>query len=82
MPFSGASYDPETLDLMTGVFNAACEELHAAGSAEASSEAARTMMALRIMAAVADGERDAERLTLLALHAVDGRPIDGSAKCR
>jgi hypothetical protein len=76
MPFSGASYDPETLDLMTGVFDAAYEELRATGVAEATSEAVRTMMAIRIMAAVASGECDPRRLKLLALHAVDGRPID------
>jgi hypothetical protein len=76
MPFGGASYDPETLDLMTGAFNAACEELRLAKGAEASAESVRTTMALRIMAAVAAGEREPGRLKLLALHAVDGRPID------
>jgi hypothetical protein len=76
MPFAGASYDPETLDLMTGAFNAACEELRLAKGAEASSESVRTTMALRIMAAVDAGERDPVRLKHLALHAVDGRPID------
>jgi hypothetical protein len=36
----------------------------------------RKMMALRIMTAVKEGERDTERLRLLALRAVDGRNFD------
>jgi len=36
----------------------------------------RKMMALRIMTAAKDGERDPERLRLFALRAVDGRNFD------
>ena len=37
------------------------------------------MMALRIMTAVAAGERSIDRLKLLALQAIDGRRMDHAA---
>ena len=45
----------------------------------APAEAAQPMMALRIMTAVAAGERSIDRLRLLALQAIDGRWIDDAA---
>ena len=45
----------------------------------APAEAAQTMMALRIMTAVAAGERSIDRLKLLALQAIDSRRMDHAA---
>lgn len=75
MPFSGASYDPETLALLEQAFNEAWHEVQTTPSAIESGvmEATRKMMALRLMAAANDGERDPQRLKLLAVQAVDGR---------
>ena len=45
----------------------------------APAEAAQPMMALRIMTAVAAGERSINRLKLLAFQAIDGRRMDHAA---
>jgi hypothetical protein len=45
----------------------------------ATCDAAKTIMALRIMTAVAAGERNVQRLRLLALKAIDGREIANDA---
>ena len=78
MPFSGASYDPESLHLLTQAFEAAWREVQAANPNQTEADLAimRKMMALRIMAAANEGERDPERLKDLALRAVDGRQFD------
>ena len=69
MPSS--SLDVETLDLMSRAFGEAWEEVgFALVNKDADLTELRTMMAVRIMAAVRDGERDPERLTELALEAV------------
>jgi len=69
MPSS--SFDVETLDLMSRAFGEAWEEVgFALVNKDADLTELRTMMAVRIMAAVRDGERDPERLTELALEAV------------
>jgi hypothetical protein len=78
MPFSGASYDPESLDLLTQAFEAAWREVQAANPNQTEADLAitRKMMALRIMAAANEGERDPERLKNLALRAVDRCEFD------
>jgi hypothetical protein len=66
------TYDPKILAMMTRAIDDACAELRMADN-----QPARTMMALRMMIAVAAGESNPARLKLLALNAVDGRSIDG-----
>ena len=71
MAFPKDCYDPETLGLMTKAFDAAWEKVvFALVNEDVTPTALRTLMALRIMAAVRDGERDAERLKELALDAI------------
>lgn len=74
MPNLSEYYDPELVQLMTGAMDDACAELRVK---EGESNLVRLMMSVRIMSAVNAGERDPERLRLLALHSVDGRCIDG-----
>ena len=75
MPFSHGAYNPETLAIMTRAVDDACAELRSENGDDG--HAARMMMSLRIMTTVAAGERDPQRLRLVALNAVDGRSIDG-----
>ena len=72
MQFPAAAYDAALLKLMSRAFDDACGDI---ARVNASCDAAKTMMALRIMTAVAAGERNIERLRLLALQAIDGREI-------
>jgi hypothetical protein len=60
MEFSREFYEPETLDLMTRALKEAMREVP--GGTET-----HTMMAGRIMAAVASGERDLEALKKAAM---------------
>jgi hypothetical protein len=76
MPFSGASYDPETLALMSRILDDAFQELQSVKAKSALADVVRATMALRIMTAVADGEREPSKLKLLALHAVDARDLE------
>ena len=69
MPFPGEFYGPELLGVVKGAMDDACAELRAAGGDDG--RIPRLMMSVRIMAAVAAGERDPDRLKLLALKAVD-----------
>jgi hypothetical protein len=71
MAFPRECYDLETLDMMTRALDAAWEEVDLAGlSKVVDPPGFRTVMEVRILAAVRDGERDPERLTELALEAV------------
>ena len=71
MIFPSDCFDAETLDLMGQAFDAAWEEVALAlASNDDNPTALRTLMAVRIMAAVRDGERDLERLKELALDAI------------
>ena len=64
-------YTPDMLDLMTWAFDAAWEDVEfALAKTDANPTALRALMAVRIMTAVRDGERDPERLKELALDAV------------
>lgn len=76
MPFSDTSYDPETLSLLERAFKEAWSEIQVAApaaTAHGTFETTRKMMALRIMAAANNGERDPDRLKAMATQAVDGR---------
>ena len=71
MVFPSDCPDAETLDLMTKAFDAAWEEAeYALASSTFNPTGLRRLMALRIMAAVRDGEHDPERLKELALDAI------------
>ena len=71
MAFPVECYNPETLDLMTGALDAAWDEVELVlASSTVDPRGLKTVMALRIMAAVRDGEHDPERLKELALDAI------------
>ena len=71
MSFPKDCYDPETLGLMTKAFEAAWQEAeYALANSTFDPTGLRRLMALRIMAAVRDGEHDPERLKELALDAI------------
>lgn len=71
MPSPRDCYDPEMLALMTEAFNGAWQEAeYALANSTFDPTGLRTMMSVRIMAAVPDGERDPERLKELALDAI------------
>ena len=74
MPVPGKHYEPEQAKLITRAINDACKELSFANAYDGVH--ARTVMALDIIAAVDAGERDPERLKLVALDAVDCRIIN------
>ena len=68
MPFPGEFYGPELLRVVKHAIEDACAEVRAAGGDDG--RIPRLMMSIRVTAAVAAGERDPERLKLLALKAV------------
>ena len=71
MEFPKDLYDPRTLDLMQWAFDTAREEVeYALAGSQIDRTGLRTIMSVRIMAAVRDGERDPERLKELALEAI------------
>jgi hypothetical protein len=78
MPFPRESYDPNTLAVLTAAFNSAWREVQATNGDRPEGEmiTTRKMMALRIMDAANQGERDIERLKAVALRSVDGRHFD------
>lgn len=78
MEFPAAAFDPELLTLMSHAYDEACCD-DAVKHLGAPMKAAQTMRALRIMTAVAAGERSIDRLRLLALQAIDGRRIGHAA---
>ena len=66
--FPAASYDPDTLDALTRAFNEASVDIQAmVGPRPLDVEAVRSVLARRILAAAADGERDPRRLKLVAM---------------
>jgi len=68
MEFPKDLYDPKTLDLMQWAFDTAWEEVeYALAGGKIDPTGLRTIMSVRIMAAVRDGERDPERLKELAI---------------
>jgi hypothetical protein len=68
MPLPSDCYDPETLALMARAVDAACHKI-VTRDQEADRAGLHTIMEIRIMAAVRNGERDPVRLTQLALEA-------------
>jgi hypothetical protein len=71
MSFPKDGYGAETLALMQSAFDAAWKEGgFASAGGPVQQDGVRTMMTLRIMAAVHDGEKDRDQLKQLALSAV------------
>jgi hypothetical protein len=71
--FPSGCYGPHKLALMTLALDAAWEEAETVvRDEECGRNALRTTMALKIMVAVKEGERDLGRLTQLALEAIIG----------
>jgi hypothetical protein len=65
------SFDSETVALMGRVCDTAWQELQRRLNACSDPIHVHTLMALRVIHAVADGERDPERLKVIALRAID-----------
>jgi hypothetical protein len=73
MPFPDGCYDPETLGLMTCALDSAWQEVEQLTADKVvDCTGLRTIMSLRIMTSVRDGERDPERLRATALCAIEG----------
>jgi hypothetical protein len=68
MPSPREFHGPELLGVVKRAMEDACTEVRAGGD---DGRIPRLMMSVRVMAAVAAGERDPERLKLVALKAVD-----------
>jgi hypothetical protein len=69
MPFPSDFYGPELLRVVKRAVDDACAEVRAGGGDDG--RVSRLMMSVRMMAAVAAGERDPDRLKLIALKAVE-----------
>jgi hypothetical protein len=67
MPFSGQTFDRETLDLLTGVFKEVWEEVQRRGVIQADLAILRATLAAHIMDAASDGERDPLILKMRAM---------------
>ena len=66
--FPAASYDPETLDVLHRVFDEVWEDVQGMiGARSLDPDAVRSVLARRILAAAAEGERDPRRLKLIAM---------------
>jgi hypothetical protein len=67
-----ASYNPETLGLLSCAFEEAWKDVQAmVGPRPLDPNGLRSPLANRIMAAAATGERDARRLKLIAMGAIE-----------
>ncbi len=71
--FADAPYDAATLASMFEAYAAAWHELQMMNVVSRGGEEVRPKLVLRILKAAAAGERDPDRMKLLALHAIDGR---------
>jgi hypothetical protein len=70
--FASSSYDPETLGVLSRVFDEAWTDIQAmVGAWPLDPNGLRSELAKRIIAAAATGERDPRRLKLIALGAVE-----------
>jgi hypothetical protein len=71
--FADTPYDAATLATMIEAYAAACHELETLGGGARLrfGNELRLIFVARILKAVAAGERDPERITLLALRAID-----------
>ena len=74
MPVPGDLHGPELLMVARRAMENACAEVRSTGGDDG--RIPRLMMSVRVMAAIASGERDAGRLKIVALRAVDTPPPD------
>ena len=74
MRFPKLSFDPETVALMGRVCDAAWERLRSTTYIPFPEDVSevRDAIALKVMLAVSDGERDPERLVVAALEDIEG----------
>ena len=70
MVFDDAAFSPELLALMTRAYEAACDDLKTADGNFELSGAVSKMMVLRIIVAVSQGERDADKLRTITYASV------------
>ena len=71
--FPSSSYDPETLNALTRAFDEAWIAVQGmVGRTPLDPNGLRSVLAKRIMAAAARGERDPKQLKLIAVGAIDG----------
>jgi len=75
--FSDRAYNPETLAILARAFDEAWQEVQSANITSLTNDAENTrrIMALRITGAADQGERDPDRLRLLALQAINGHAL-------
>jgi hypothetical protein len=75
LSFDDTDYDATTLNVLIKAYDDALHELEIMNVPARSrdGDGMGEKLARRILKAAADGERDPERLKLLALHAIDGR---------
>ena len=71
MQLPAASFDSETVTLMGRVCDDAWRKVQSEFAMPSDVSDVRSMLALRILTAVANGERDPERLKTLALQTLD-----------
>jgi len=71
MTFSqfSASFDPDTLDLLTRAFDAAWDMAQQTGT-DLQADEARQLLAARIFQAYSEGERDLHALTAAAMNGI------------
>ncbi len=70
--FASTSYDPETLGVLNRVFDEAWIGIRKlVGPTPVDADGLRSVLAKRIIAAAATGERDPRRLKLIAMGAID-----------
>ena len=67
MPFSGATFEPETLALLQRVFDDVWRDLGSDATATEPTDIRRNKIAERLMAAASQGERDPTKLKAAAL---------------
>jgi hypothetical protein len=66
-PFADVAYDPETLAILTAVFDDAWADLIIPRMADARPKMLRYLLATRIMVAASRGERDPVKLKAIAM---------------
>ena len=73
MPISDEHFDPETLNLLSRIFDEAWHIVQTRVTLQPDDVTAlRTKIAIRLIAAARDGERDPDRLRSLALRSIEG----------
>ena len=75
--FVSSSYDPETLVVLSRVFDEAWIDIRArVGPTPVDADGLRSVLAKRIIAAATTGERDPRRLKFIAMGAIESGSMD------